>query len=478
MVHVPLIGLQVRPGSATPLFEQIYEGLRRRIIAGRIAAGSRLPPSRSLAEELGVSRATVVGAYDQLVAEGFAQGRRGSGVYVSDIGAVEPEEPPPPATVIEAGAASRVLPFLPGRPDMRLFPFRAWARCLARVARTAPESMVIGGDPFGDPRLRAAIARYLAEWRSLNVTPRQILITAGAADAVETCIRTLAGSGDRIALENPGYPPLRRFVRALGMQADWLAIGADGARLPVTPEGERPPAVAVLTPSSQFPLGGVMPTRQRLDFLKWAEGNGGWIVEDDYDSEFRYAGRPVPALASFDQTGRALYVGSFSKIFSETLRLGFLVVPPGLVPRFIEAIRTDGAKASLAPQRALALFMEEGEFYRHLRRMRRLYAERRRALVALLHAELGDLVAFDDHQAGMQIVVRLPAGTDDVAIARRAAAAGVVCPALSPHFAGPSGQPALRLGFCGFAAEEMEEPMRILREVIERTCRGAASPSP
>lgn len=470
MTDAPLIGLEVQPGSPTPLFEQIYDALRRRIITGRIAAGSRLPPSRSLAEELGVSRATIIGAYDQLIAEGFAQGRRGSGVYVGDIGAIEMApaiSSPPPTEATDGRASHRLIPFQPGRPDMRLFPYRQWARCMARVARTDPEAMVAQCDPFGDPRLRAAIARYLAEWRGLTVSFRQILITAGAADALEICLRTLAERGDRIALEDPGYPPLRRFVHGIGMQTDWLGVTANGADLPPAAQRGRGPVLAILTPSSQFPLGGVMPPRQRLDFLKWAEDNASWIVEDDYDSEFRYAGRPIPALASFDQAGRALYVGSFSKIFSDTLRLGFLVMPPVLVPRFASAIRMYGTKASLAPQRGLAVFMEEGEFYRHIRRMRRLYAERRRALTTLLHSQLGHLVTFDDHHAGMQIALRLPAGSNDREIADRAAREGVVCPALSAYFAGRPCPPGLLMGFCGFTAEEMAKPIALLRNVIE-----------
>lgn len=470
MADAPLIGLDLRPGASTPLFEQVYETLRRRIIGGRIAAGSRLPASRSLAEELGVSRATIVAAYDQLIAEGFARARRGSGVYVSATGAVEidPAPPPPPAVAAATGTPrpAALSPFLPGRPDMRLFPHRQWARCVARVARTAPEALIVAADPFGDPRLRMAIARYLAEWRGLAALPEQILITAGASDGLEICLRTLTSPGDPVALEDPGYRPLRRFVRDIGLRPAWLAITPDGPQLPDMDQPGRRPVLAILTPSSQFPLGGAMPTGRRIDFLKWAKATGGWILEDDYDSEFRYAGRPIPAMASFDTAGRTIYVGSFSKIFSETLRLGFLVVPRDLVARFAGALGPVGTKASLVPQRPLALFMENGDFYRHIRRMRRLYGERRQALIAGLRRELGNLVAFDDHQSGMQIALRLPEGADDVAIAERAERAGVVCPPLSAYYAGERKQAGLLVGFCGFTAEDMEQPLTTLRNVI------------
>lgn len=470
MPDAPLMGLSLEPGVARPLFAQIYEALRQRIITGQLATGYRLPASRNFAQELGVSRATVVAAYDQLIAEGFVEGLRGSGVFVSDIGEVEIDQEPTESAGSEWVALEPPVepsPFQPGRPDMRLFPYRQWARCFARVARSDPQALVLNSDPFGDARLRTAIARYLAEWRGLSVSPQQILMTAGSVDALEICMRTLACPGDVIALEDPGYAPLRSLVDSLGMRTTWLETDAQGACLPKEGDFMGTPVMSILTPSSQFPLGGAMPTKRRVEFLQWAQRQNAWIVEDDYDSEFRYAGRPIPALASYDHHGRTLYIGSFSKVFTESLRLGFVVIPKGLMVRVSKIVHTHGTKASITPQRALALFMEDGDFYRHIRRIRRTYGERRQALVRLLRDQLGHLVSFEDHHAGMQIVVKLPPGRDDVEVAQRAARHGVMCAPLSKYYARSPKQAGLILGFCGFSVPELEQGADVLRRVLE-----------
>lgn len=469
------MGLSVAPDATTPLFAQVYEALRRRIVGGQLSAGSRLPPSRKLAEELGVSRTTIVSAYDQLIAEGFARGQSGSGVFVSDTGAVEFVPASTKTTRSHIGGAvpsSRPLkPFQPGQPDMRLFPHRHWARCVARVARTTPDALLAHDDPFGDYPLRSEICRYLSEWRGLNATPAQVIVTAGSGDALEKCIHALTDQGDCIGLEDPGYPPLRLFVESIRLKTESLAMDAHGAIPPQQENGGGTPALVILTPSSQFPLGGAMPQRRRNEFLNWAARSGGWIVEDDYDSEFRYAGRPIPSLASLDRHGRTLYIGSFTKVFSNGLRLGFLVVPPALIDRFSNTLREYGTKASVMPQRPLAEFLNDGGFYRHIRRVRRIYAERRAVLIALLNEQIDDYVTFDDHRAGMVIAARLPDDCDDTQIAALAADSGVVCPALSEYFAGDTVRKGLLLGFCGFTPDEMQDAMVQLRDVLDTVLR-------
>lgn len=460
-----------RPSA--PLFQQVYGRFRDRIIAGDMAPGDRLPASRALAEQLGVSRATVVAAYDQLNAEGFIQGRRGSGLYVCAIGEVEQPvraaaaqpkqrqtEPPP-------SGPPKLRAFDPGRPDMRLFPYRQWARAIARAARNSPEALVTSPDRFGDPVLRQSLAKHLAEWRGIAAQPEQILITAGSGDALEICIRALGRPGDVVALEDPGYLPIRRFVESLGLKPEWMPVGPDGAALP-----NGPARIAMLTPSCQFPLGGAMPTAQRIAFLNWADARESWIIEDDYDSEYRYAGRPIPALASLDKAGRSLYIGSFSKVFSDALRLGYLVIPEPLIPRFTETLRLFGVKASIAGQRALGAFIDDGEFYRHIRRTRRIYGERRAVFLAALQAKLGAEAVFTDHQAGMQIAVHLPGETDDKALAAAAQAAGIGCMPLSDFSASGSsasgfgGRQGLLLGYCAFTPEEIAAAMDRLAGVI------------
>lgn len=455
--------------SGAPIGRQIYDALRQSIIDGRLTCGGRLPASRTLAAELAVSRATIVGVYDQLVAEGFAEGRRGSGIYVSDIGQVELAEVSAPPELPQAPPGNGLChpkPFQPGRPDLRIFPHRQWAKCVARLARSNPEMLIGGGSPFGDERLRAAIAGHLAEWRGLTVSPQQVILTAGSGDALEICLRTLAAPGDHIGLEDPGYLPIQSFVTSLGMTPVWMHVGTKGAQPPSNTKTATAPRLVTLTPSHQFPLGGAMPASRRIEFLKWAEDNDSWIIEDDYDSEFRYGGRPIPALTSFDNAERSIYVGSFSKIFSDGLRLGYLVTPPGLTTRFEATLRQFGVKASFFPQRALATFIETGEFHKHLRRMRRIYGERRRTLVALLREHLSGLVEFEDHQAGMQIALRLAPDTKDTVMSEAAAGKGINCPALSTYCSATRKLNGLLIGFAAFKPEEMSGPVETLAQLL------------
>lgn len=465
--HLVAVGLD--PQRPEPLFEQLYGDLRRRISEGRLTAGARLPASRPFSTELGVSRATVIAAYDQLIAEGYAEARRGSGVRVCDIGALTPSpiRHSRNAAPSVAGSSLGVRPFQPGQPDMRLFPHREWGRTLARVARTQPDATVDipNGGGFGDLRLRAAIADHLSAWRDLVVPPERILITAGAGDALEVTIRSLARAGDKVALEDPGYQPLRHFVESLGLTPQWLDVGADGAEIPRP--STSPPVLTILTPSHQFPLGGAMPTARRSAFLRFADSTNGWIVEDDFDSEYRYAGRPIPALAGLDTAGRVIYVGTFSKVLSQSLRLGYLVVPETLMDAYGATLGRFGARASILPQRPLAVFMEDGGFHRHIRRMRRIYGQRRRAFLDLARSALGESVTVEDHQAGMQVLLRLADGTDDRAIAAAAAKRGVSVSALSDYHARPTRDAGLLCGFCAFDDAEMAAAMEDLAAALQ-----------
>ena len=468
MADTPILGLSIDPKRAPALFEQIYQALRIRIIDGRFATGDRLPPTRKLALELGVSRSTIVAAYDQLIAEGFADARTGAGVLVSGMGAVERVAPPaPPPRTPPRQPTSVPIPFQPGLPDARLFPYRQWAKVVARAARTCPQALVHMEHPFGDWNLRVEICRYLADWRGVQASPDQVLITAGATDALELCVRALIAPGNGIYLEDPGYPPLRAFVDSLDIPALNLKMDTHGG-LPPKPKKGTTPAnhLVVLTPSSQFPLGGVMPQARRNAFIAWAIQHNSWIIEDDYDSEFRYSGRPIPAMASLDGAGRTLYIGSFSKIFSTGLRLGFVVMPLHLITTFDDTLRRFGGKASIAPQRPLSMFMEQGEYYRHIRRVRRIYGERREVFIDLLQTHLADLATFDDHKAGMQIAVQFPETLNDVRLSEAAANAGLSCPALSRYCASRSKLNGLLMGYCSFMPEEMRDAIKRLVQAI------------
>ncbi len=470
MIPLSALAFNLRRDHEHPLFVQLCDQLRARIVSGKLTARQRLPASRQLAAELGLARGTVVTAYEQLVAEGYLESRRGSGFFVGDIQArgltpVVENSASPRGPSVKSTTDTALL--FPGYPDARLFPARQWARCLARTARVEPEAMVTGQSRFGDPRLRAAVARYLADWRGLAVDPAQVMITAGSVDALEICLRSLAHPGQRIALENPGYQPLRHISENLGMQVEWLRVGPEGTDLPTSQAGSR---LAILTPSQQFPLGGAMPIQRRLEFLQWARSRSTWIVEDDYDSEFRYAGRPIPALASLDQAQRTIYIGTFSKVFSVGLRIGYLIMPPGQIDAFAETLARFGVKAARPCQRALANFIDDGDFYRHVRRVRRVYGDRRGLLLELLHEKLSRWLSFDDHQAGMQICTRLVADLDDGDVARRARQSGMIIPRLSSYYGAQPVEQGLLLGFCPYREDEIRTAVAQLVRVVESVC--------
>ncbi|MCP4764697.1 MAG: PLP-dependent aminotransferase family protein [Gammaproteobacteria bacterium] len=464
------IAFELRRDAGQPLFVQLCDQIRERIISGQISTRLRLPASRNLAIELSISRSTVVIAYEQLVAEGYIEGRRGSGYYLRELAGIDQPRHrlAPPASEAVAFETTDGSPLShPGYPDNRLFPYRQWARSLARSARLSPQAMIVSESPFGDPQLRKSIANYLADWRGLAILPEQVMVTAGSVDALETCIRTLTSPGDVVGLENPGYRPLRNLVTSQGMDIEWLSVGANGAELPRPARSKLATRLVVITPSSQFPLGGAMPVNRRREYQQWANANDAWIIEDDYDSEFRYAGRPIPALASLDDSARTIYVGTFSKVFSVSLRLAYLIMPLALIPEFRQNLSRFGVKAALPCQRALAEFIDGGEFYRHIRRIRRIYGDRRRLLLDLVQQRLSPYAWFEDHQAGMQVALRLRPGLDDQAISRQAQAAGVQLAPLSAYYGGGDAQQGLLLGFCPFDEAEIHANIELLTGIIE-----------
>ena len=467
MTDFPRLTFSLDRDSKVPVFEQICLTIRQRAISGALAKGSTLPPTRVLATELGVSRSTIVTAYEQLVAEGYLKSLRGSGYTVCALGEVELSGGAKAAqTLPEDEEGEAIVPFEASQPDMRLFPHRQWAKAVSRVCRTNPQAMLVGGSTFGNPELRRAIAQHIAEWRGIDASPQQIIVTAGATDALEICMRSLAQKGDLVGLEDPGYLPMRRFAQAQDLVPLYLAVDDAGAHLP---DPTKPPQLVILTPSHQYPLGGAMSPSRRLEFINWADAQNAWIVEDDYDSEFRYAGRPIPAMTGFDRLNRTIYIGSFSKVFSNALRLGYLVVPEALLDRFRTTMRRFGQKASYMPQQALADFMASGEFYRHLRRVRRTYDERRRFLLDQLATEFSAFGRFEDHQAGMQVVFHLAEGFDDRDLSARATALGINLQPLSAYAAHAEGHNGLVMGFCAYSEEEMKPALALLRSCFQQS---------
>jgi GntR family transcriptional regulator / MocR family aminotransferase len=449
--------------SRIPMFEQICSAIRQAIIDGDLVEGTKLAPSRSFAADLGVSRSTIVTVYDQLCAEGYITSVPRSGMLVCAISETQFKPRQEIQNRFEDEVQTLPQPLLGGQPDMELFPHRQWAKAVAKVCRTNPQAMLLGGGRFGNFELRKAIASHVLDWRGIEASPHQIIITAGSTDALGICIRTLAKAGDSIGLENPGYPPVRNFAKAMQLVPVDLKIGDQGAEVPLPGQT---PRLSILTPSNQSPLGGVMSPRRRQEFVAWAKRHKAWIIEDDYDSEFRYAGHPIPALAGFDHLDRTIYVGSFAKIFSNLLRIGYLIVPAELIGKFRVSLERFGFSASYMPQQALAEFIQTGAFYHHLRKVRRIYKERRKYLIGRLSADLAEFGWFTDHQAGMQIAFHLRTSFQDTVVSEKAEKLGVTAQPLSSFGTSDVSYNGLILGFCNYTEPEIDRAVATLRQVM------------
>jgi GntR family transcriptional regulator/MocR family aminotransferase len=462
----------------------VYDQLRAAILDGRLRPGDALPPTRDFARRLDVSRNTVTNAYQRLIAEGFLVGRVGAGTFVSDdVPALRPAERQRPVasplrplapwsemapTVASGSAASH--DFRIGVPDAKLFPWDAWRRLVARQLRF-PRLRTAGGyaEPDGDPALREAIARHVGLSRGVRATADDVLVTSGAQQAFDLVARVLVEHGTTVAIEDPGYPPVRRVFAAAGARIAPTPVDAEGLDVAQLPARAR---VVYVTPSHQFPLGVAMSLPRRLALLDWAERTGAAIVEDDYDSELRFDGRPLEPLQSLDRGGRVLYVGTFSKVMLPALRLGFVVAPPSLMPALRTARALADSSGTLATQTALAAFMADGSFARHVRRVLRTYRERRDRLVAALERELAGVLTVIPSAAGLHLAAWFDdRRTDTAEVVRGALAAGVAVESLVPYFQHKS-LPGLALGFGAIPRSSIDEGIRRLATCVRRARTG------
>jgi GntR family transcriptional regulator/MocR family aminotransferase len=463
-----LAALTLARDDPQPLRIQLVNELKRLILQRILLPGAKLPASRPLAEELGVSRVTVVQAMDELIAEGYADGRRGSGVYVApDLpdhtlkmpGVVAHHSPP-----LLSSLSLLSSPLRPGAPEVRLFPHETWARLMLRAWRVPAEGLLAAPDPAGWPPLRRALAAHLALFRGMALDPAQVIVTSGANEAVEIIAHTLLARGDGVLIEDPGYPSMWRTFGELGLRTHHVRVDEDGFNIAKPAGGAR---AALVTPSRHYPTGVTMPLARRLALIDWASHTDGWIIEDDYDSEYRYRGRPLPALTSLDESGRVIYLGSFSKTMLPGLRLGFLVVPRALVERFARTIAERGARASLMMQPVLQRFIAEGHYATHIRRMRRLYGRRQAALLAAIARHASGILEAAPEPAGMHLVSRLMNGIDDREAEARAAQAGIIASALSRYFAGEPARQGLLLGYAGFDEETIADAVARLAQALK-----------
>lgn len=480
---------------------RIYDAIRAAILDGRLITGERLPPTRELAARLGVSRATVTVAYESLAAEGFVEGRVGAGTVVvagavgsggaASGGGVRPRaawdrwgsgsgsgSASGLVTPFERGPARPVGPVAPGgsvapaprfdlsvgTPDPALFPLPAWRREVLRALDLAAAGTGGYGDPSGHAALREAVARHIAVSRGVRATPETVVITSGAQQAMALLAQVLVDAGDAVVVEEPGYPPAREAFAAGGAAVVPVPVDAEGLRVDELPAIAR---VAIVTPSHQFPTGATLGLARRTALLAWAEAQDVVIVEDDYDSEFRFGPRPLEPLQALDPGGRVVYVGSFSKTMAPWLRLGYVVAPPTLVPALRAARRLADWHGELSTQLAMASFMASGRLAWHLRRARKVYAARHARLVAAVERELGAWVELVPSSAGLHVcaLVRDGVDVDLAAVVGRAAAAGVRAETLARYRVG-EGRDGLVLGFGRLPAERIEAAVGLLAEAF------------
>jgi len=475
---------------STSARQWLYGSLRAAILHGQLRPGARLPSTRELAAQHGLSRGTIVDAFAQLTSEGYLDGTIGSGTYVS---AVLPDD------LLQVGARAptreaagrrtrrrisaygrRLLPsdglaatagraFRSNVPAVEQFPTTLWAQLAARRLRRASAAQLLGFGPAGYPPLRAAIADYLASSRGVSCEPEQVIIVSGVREALDVVARLVLDPGDPVCMEEPGYGGTARLFRAIGVRV--TAVPVDGEGMELRPSLLRGARLIYVTPAHQYPLGMAMSLPRRLALLAWARRTGALVFEDDYDSEYRYAGRPIPALQGLDRAGQVVFAGSFGKVLFPSLRLGYLVVPADLIERVTAARLLTHRHPPMLEQMVVCDFITEGHFARHLRRMRQLYAERLSVLMEQVRRQLAGLLELSPIEAGLQTIGWLAGGISGEAVAEAARARDVEVVPLRRFYRGAMVRDGLQLGFAAVSAREIRRGVDELARTLEE-CRG------
>lgn len=482
-----------------PQQRRLYEAAKAAIHQQRLAAGSKLPSSRDLARDLGIARNTVIAAFEQLAAEGYVVSAKGSGTYVADlqahsasmrgVGAAPQGKPgsrahgdPASGTTAvarpvrlsrrgqelasyAAGPQFEIQPFAPGEPDFSSFPFKLWQRLQNRIWREARNDLLDYGQSGGYLPLRQAVTEYLRISRSVKVEVEQVMITAGTQQSLDLCAQLLADAGDTAWVEDPCYWGARRVFQARELKLRPITVDSDGMALDDADLATRPRLIYV-TPSHQYPTGAVMSLARRRELLDVAVRKDAWILEDDYDSEFRYTGRPLAALQGLDNDDRVLYMGTFSKVLYPGIKVGYLVVPPALINAFRSALYDLQRPGQLTVQATLTDFITLGHFTTHVRKIRQTYGARRELLRHMLAQQLPKNVSISKEESGLHLVVELPDSVDDVALAQRAAALGISVKALSTYYLKPPVRRGLLVGYAYCTPEQITDYGRQLGAVI------------
>jgi len=475
-----------------PLFVQLYSEICRLILCQRLRGGSRLPSSRAMAADLGLSRTTVLSAYEQLEAEGYIEARRGAGVFVVEglgEGLLENVEQTTAPVFSSANnkittskrsndlrevkpQRSAITAFDAGKPDLELFPFDQWSRLLAKSWRNPSIAQVYEGENGGFSSLKHQISLYLQSARGLACSPEQVILTSSTHDAIEVLSQVLLDEGEEVWVEDPAYhSALQAFLRA-GVIPVPVRVDEEGFSLSKALTQTAKARLAFITPSRQYPLGQTMSMARRLALIDWARSNHSWLVEDDYDSEYRYRGQPLAPLAARDGFERTIYLGSFSKVMFPALRLSYIVAPKALVKPLLENLQSSGNQASIIAQPALAEFMAMGYFSQHIRRTRRLYAKRYSVLVEALETYGADLFELQHYDSGMHIVAHfkpvLTSAISDIEAVKHLRQYQLISTALSQTFRTEPKPQGLLLGFAAVPEKEIAANVKRLTDLLRQ----------
>ncbi len=482
---LPPIALDQR--AKTPVYRQLYDWFRLAISTGQMRRGQRLPSTRSVAAELKISRIPVSNAYDQLLAEGYLETLVGAGTYVarsipddslpSSGKRLRAEVKTGPRRMSRRGVALTQLPTQPwlnivgafrvSLPALDHFPISLWSKLVAQHSRKAAKGAMGYGDAMGNLPLREAIAEYLGASRAVRCDASQIMVTTGSQQGLQLSAQLLLDTQDSVWVEEPGYPSARQAFIAGGAHLVPVPVDYEGMTVAAAIRCGRNARAAYITPSHQYPMGMTMSAARRMLLLNWAVRTGAWIIEDDYDSEYRFESRPIASLQGLDNDARVIYVGTFSKVMFPALRVGYLVVPKDLLPAFCAARDAADVFSATLYQLVLTDFIREGHFARHIRRMRMLYMERRKILVEAIREQMGDMLEVVGAEAGMHVVAMLPSGVNDVAVSRKAAQLGVSATPLSTCYSGACPRGGLILGYGGTNAHQIHDGVSKLKKSME-----------
>ncbi len=470
--------------ASEPLYQQIYESFRNTIIRDGLRPGELVPSTRSLARALGISRLPILNAYSKLLAEGYFETRVGAGTFIASslpgranarITKYAPSTSRGKRQISNNAAslppyerpswAESLGPFQVGQPDLHKFPIEIWLKLVARYSRRIRVKALQYGDAMGLTRLREAIATYVRTSRGVRCGAEQIMIVSGSQQALDLATRVLLDARTAAWVEEPGYWLVHRVLQSAGCRAVPVPVDSNGLIVAAGIKLNRKARAAFVTPSHQYPLGVTMSATRRLELMEWAQKAGAWIIEDDYDSEYRFDGMPIASLQGLDRNARVIYIGTFSKIMFPSLRLGYIIIPPDLVERFAAMRQVLDLCPPHLTQAVMADFIREGHFARHIRRMRPIYAERRRVLMGELERELGDQLQIVGDEAGMHLATFLAGNRNDREIAAKAARQSLCLSSLSSLYLGSASRRGFVLGFGNAKANEISQAVRHLKRL-------------